>query len=236
MRNVLLALGLATGLAGGPAMAQQQNDAEFVAAFSGQWFSFDPARGDGDTCAVTLNENAANGIQVARTQSCADPLSTASGWKIENGQIKLLGAGQDIAALGGNQFRITGQTADGTPLVLERATGDANSRAIREAISTHRCIYKGFTDECATQEDLATDADASQILTLVNLNVRQQPRSDAELIGTISRNAAIEVDTCLVASDGLWCSALFGKQTGWFPRTAIRSGEWPVLTFIEATL
>ncbi|MFO6464333.1 SH3 domain-containing protein [Jannaschia sp. KMU-145] len=237
-RATILGFALATALAA-PAVAQEEGG--FADAFSGIWFSFDPGTSTGGSCTVELApEAAADGRRGVSTKDCRPPVSTATGWTIADGQIRLTNATDaTVALLGGTQFRITGELGGNAgPLILERAEGDANSRRIREAITTYRCIFRGFTSTCATPESMARpapgDEGPARIETLVNLNVRSQPRADAGVIGVVPTGSTVTVDTCLTTTDGLWCGARFGDATGWFARTAIRDDTWPILTFVAA--
>ncbi|PWJ14465.1 SH3 domain-containing protein [Jannaschia seohaensis] len=184
---------------------------------------------------LTQTPNTA-GSYAATTRHCVAPLSETANWTIEAGQIRLL-AGEDgpvITALGGNQFRISGDLADSTrSVILERANGDAKSQAIRTAIATYRCIYRGFSSDCAAPDELAKP-ETPAVRTIVNLNVRAQPRFDAPVIGVVPRDTEITVEECLVPTDGFWCEARFGASTGLFTRTALREDTCPILTFVEA--
>lgn len=216
--------------------------AQLVAAFQGEWFSFDPAFGLGaQTCQIVLSADVAGSGRAAGANGCAAPLGTTSRWTIVEGQIVLLDAtsGATIIALGGNQFRITGEyPGTNQTVLLERATGDPNAARVREAVATYRCIFSGFTDRCAGPDELeaptfSQSTGQARIDTLVNLNARSQPRADAQIVGVIPTGSTIRVDQCVIASDGLWCKAAFGDTTGWFARTALRQGTWPILTFVE---
>ncbi|KUF11472.1 SH3 domain-containing protein [Pseudoponticoccus marisrubri] len=233
-------LAVSTFMTGG---ASAQDREQIIAAFSGQWYSFEPDYADAGTCAMELTDRVSNTPEIyqANVENCSAPLNTISGWSIVGGQIRLSGGAEatPVAALGGNQFRISGDVADSDrSLVLERAAGDENSRQIREAISTYRCIYRGFTDECASPEELRAPRDAQSgtllIRTLVNLNIRNQPRADAPVLGVAPKDTAIAVDECLVTSDGMWCEAVIGDMRGWITRTTIRQDKWPILTFVRA--
>ena len=148
--------------------------------------------------------------------------------------------GSAVAALGGNQRRITGVIA-GAPrgaIVVESGSGDGNSARLNQAVSRHGCVSRGFTDRCIqggnlVGPDFAEDSEGV-IEVIVNLNVRAQPRHDAPVIGTVPRAAKITVSECLLASDGVWCAAQFGEEIGWLARTGLRQNEWPVATFVPA--
>ncbi len=259
---VLLSLAASAAFALAAPAASAQGDADtaaLVAAFSGQWFSFDRRGADGEPCLVELGSGGEPPYP-ATAASCDGALSGVAAWSISGGQILLLDgpggrdgtdgtdgpAGRDgtdgpggavLARLGGNQFRISGETGPGAFAVLERREGDPNSRAVRRAITTYRCIYRGFTDACATRAELAVPeftGDAPvRVEMLVNLNVRRQPRADSGLVGVVETGAVITLRDCLVTSDGPWCAARFGDETGWLARTALRRDTWPVMTFVE---
>lgn len=212
-------------------------EAALIQAFSGQWFSFEPSRAAstdaGTPCAVTLSvDAAAGGGFEANTQDCAPPLDRIALWGIIDGQIRLVGTGQEIAALGGHQLRMTGDIGHGGgPLVLERASGDSNAQAIRQAVATYRCFFAGYGDTCAHRDQLAMPRDVDKIVTLVDLNVRAQPRADADVQNTIARNTVLSVDTCIIATDGPWCRTTIDGAKGWVARNALRGETWPVITF-----
>ena len=120
--------------------------------------------------------------------------------------------------------------------VLCVTTDDATGQAIRAALSKYKCYYRGFTNICATETDLQLPTFAEEsptaVRTLVNLNVRNQPRADAAVLGVVPRETQLNVNQCLIASDGLWCRGNFSGKTGWFTRSALRDETWPILTFV----
>lgn len=245
-RSTCVALTLMAAFAGAGAQSQQASaEAQFVETFSGDWYSFDPRSSDAGTCLIKLSPDAtaAGAVDYAATTSgCSNPLGTVTSWRIIGGQIRLFAGdtGSELAALGGNQFRITGTITSGAgAVILERATGDASSRAISQAISTYKCIFRGATDTCATADDLTQVSFSGDtppaIQTLVNLTVRDQPRADAPSVGVVPRDTVVTVEQCLTTSDGVWCAARFGDTLGWFTRTALRQQTWPVLTFVAVT-
>lgn len=238
------------------AEAQSQPDpqeAAFVDAFSGAWFVFDDTMGQGDqTCALTLGTDAASGLgtapegstmrRAAVAQNCVAPLNGVAAWDIFAGQMRLFAVtGEPVATLGGNQRRVTGEI-DNTErgLIVERASGSEMAPLIAQAVARHRCIYRGFTQDCAAPEDLRKPAITEEggtfgsVGLLVNLNVRDQPRSGATILGTLKTGTCLKVNFCASASDGIWCRARFGERTGWVPKTAIRQSEWPVLTYANS--
>jgi hypothetical protein len=228
--GVFVALAIAASTAASTAAAQ---DAAVLTAFSGQWYSFEPRMGMGQTCAIALStQDVAGGLQ-AGAQNCAGPMGQLTHWGIVDGKIRLFGRGGEIAALGGHQQRMTGdmETSGGTPLVLERAEGDENARQLGQAIGTYRCLFAGYSNACASADQVKMAQTPNQIVTLVDLNMRSQPRSDAPVQKVVPRSKFVAVDVCLLTSDGPWCRAQFEGETGWIARNALRQGTWPVLTY-----
>jgi uncharacterized protein YraI len=72
---------------------------------------------------------------------------------------------------------------------------------------------------------------AGKVKVIVNLNVRSEARDDATVEGAIPQNQCVAVDTCLTASDGVWCRAKFNEKTGWFHKLAVRRNRWAIVTF-----
>lgn len=222
-------------------VAAAQSEQEFVAAFSGQWFTFEPRFSTGSGNCTVIVDSAFDGSPgEVTTTGCAAPMSQIGGWRIESGRIVLLNAnGSVITALGGNQRRITGDLeANGDGIILERAEGDGSTAALAGALRRHRCYYLGFTQSRASADQVSRptfsgDNGAYRIVdVLVNLNVRAQPRRDAPSLGTVPSETSIRVNYCLQASDGVWCRAMFGEREGWLAKTAIRRDEWPVITYV----
>ena len=220
-----------------------QEEVEFVNAFKGEWFAFDPVyASSGNICSLTLDDGGqGNGTYGIEASGCGAPIRDLAGWRIQEGQILLLGKdGSVVATLGGSQRRITGVIV-GAPrdaIIIERGAGDGNSARLNQAVSRHGCVFRGFTDQCISGDNLVgpnfTDDGERVIEMIVNLNIRAQPRHDAPVIGTIPRSTKITVDECLLASDGVWCAARFGEAIGWLARTGLRRNEWPVATFVPA--
>lgn len=107
-----------------------------------------------------------------------------------------------------------------------------------QAIARYRCYFSGYSDVCA--DTAATEApafteDTASIQVLVSLNVSNESRRDAPVIGTIPPDSEVNVNLCLTASDGLWCRARFGDQSDWMAKSAIRQEEWPVITFVNGS-
>ncbi|QUJ77773.1 hypothetical protein KDD17_07475 [Sulfitobacter albidus] len=229
----ILAVSLATGTT-----AQAQSQQELIDAFAGEWYIFDPAmRAGAEACNLTLTGTPKESLYPVSSVNCAVQFSKIDNWKIVNGQILLMAGETQAAALGGNQFRVTGDLV-GSPLalVIERAAGDGNSQKLAAALRRHKCYYAGFSQRCATPAELRApevpqDAGFTTIETLANLNTRAQPRRDAPALGTVATGTQIKVNQCLTASDGPWCRARVGDQTIWLAMTAIRQDEWPVVTY-----
>jgi len=225
--------------------AHAQDQAAFIKAFSGQWFAFDPQYGaDGMTCAMSLESDApeTDSKLAITTKNCSTPLAGVKGWDIQQGQLGFYdSAGTRVATLGGSQNRITGELdATERGLVLERAQGDESTQKIAAAIGRHRCIYVGMSQKCADPAELRKPAMTEEggtygsVGIIVNLNVRDQPRSNAPVVGTLPTGACLKVNFCTSTSDGIWCRARFGERNGWVRKTALRQDEWPVLTFLNS--
>ncbi|MFN3721730.1 MAG: hypothetical protein ACK4VZ_01690 [Paracoccaceae bacterium] len=225
-----------------PTLAQTRT--QLVEAFSGQWFVFEPAFKSGaEPCSVTLTgtEVSSDGRMASSSVNCAGALSSLGSWSVEGGVLRLFDEAENQRAeLGGNQRRITGTTLpDMLGLVVERSNGDGNSEALAVAVRKHRCYYIGLTSICAGAQDMApptfvAEGDArplAQLETFGTLMVRAQPRRDAAQIGTIPSATCLLVNQCLIASDGTWCRASFGETSGWVAKTALRRGEWPIVTY-----
>lgn len=223
---------LVLALAAAAAPAQESPD--FLEAFSGEWYVFEAsARSGGDPCRIDL-EQAGAPPYPARSAGCTAPLGDIAAWRIEDGMISLsAGEGDRVATLGGSQFRLTGEFSSGSDgLIMERPQGDGTSAQLAAAVRRHGCYYAGFGSDCASPEALAAPPKGpGRIEALANVNVRTQPRRGAEIIGVVPQGATISTQTCLQASDGYWCRAAFGEETGWIAKSALRQEQWPVITF-----
>lgn len=244
----LSALAALVTLFAGSASAQTKE--QLLEAFSGDWIIFDTAFSTSTApCALNLqNKVELHGVveesqlhPVAQSQNCVVPLNSVTAWDIEQNQLVLY-AQQDkvVTRLGGNQSRVTGDLADSfVSVIMERASGDAYQVAFSQAVRQHRCIYLGYTSTCAERADLAAPVMSEEggvvasLGVLVNLNVRDQPRRDARLVGTLPQGACLKVNYCTVASDGIWCRARFREASGWVSKTALRQEKWPVATFVN---
>lgn len=218
--------------------ASAQSEADFVAAFSGDWQIHDETFAQaGQICRLTLRSEAVKGRYKLDRANCGGELSEVSGWGIAGGQMALLAAGTEpVVTLGGTQRRMSGNTKSGAPVVLERAGSGGPAEQLQAAYRASGCYYLGFTKSCATDADLAKPAAGSQdaparVKVIVNLNVRAEAREDASVIGVVPINSCVATSTCVTASDGVWCRAEFGDRAGWLRKLAIRQNRWPVVTF-----
>lgn len=224
--------------------AAAQNADELRQTFSGAWYVFDDrfsvAAGP---CRVSLENTSISGDGAsplrASVANCADPLAQAMAWRVESGKILLTTeAGEPVAALGGNPRRLSGDYA-GAPnaMVLERESGSGAKAALSEAIGNHGCYYRGYTPDCVAASETNPPSfkeGTAKIEVLVKLNVRNQPRRGAPTIGTVPGDTEISVNACLTTSDGIWCRARFDDTMGWMAKSALRQGEWPVITYVNA--
>ncbi|MCF7700734.1 SH3 domain-containing protein [Loktanella sp. M215] len=147
-------------------------------------------------------------------------------------------SGADIAKLGGDPNRLTGDfAAPPGAIVLERNEGSGAKAMLVAAITKHKCYYLGYQSVCAAPDATAapdlSDGEAA-VQVLVTLNVRSQPRRAAPLIGTVPKDSNVVVNLCLTTSDGIWCRADFGGKTGWMAKSVVRQQEWPVISFVNA--
>ncbi|WP_353475377.1 AprI/Inh family metalloprotease inhibitor [Salipiger sp. H15] len=242
-KTPLLAVLALAALSATPAASQSAE--QFVDAFSGAWYSFDAARASGtEPCRIEL-EAGADDLQrghAAASAGCAAPLSELARWDIENGQLHLMNeTGGSIALLGGNQVRVTGDVVgEAGTLILDRSEGAPEAAALSAALRKHRCIYRGYSQDCAPKEELhqpemiEEGGTYANVEVLVQLNVRGQPRGDAGALGVLEPGSCLKVNYCATASDGIWCRAQFGEQSGWVKKTSLRQSEWPVLTFANS--
>ncbi len=227
--------------------AAAQSKEQLVEAFSGEWYIFEPRFGVSETapCKLTLdtaplvNEDSRD-RRVDVDANCAAPFSGKSlKWRIADGKILMQNDdGARLAELGGNPDRLSGDlNGPINAVILEREAGADYKRVLVSALRKHKCYYLGYSRDCA--DEAATRApqvagDPGQIDVLVDLNVRSQPRRNASVVGKVPRNSQITVNLCLKASDGVWCRAGFGEIAGWMAKSAVRAGEWPVVTYSNA--
>jgi hypothetical protein len=235
---MVAALGL---LASGAAPVLAQSQADFVTAFSGKWQVYEQRMASGEgQCTLDLSGLAGGDARMPlKTAGCAAPLADAVNWAIEGNQLVLRdGQNQTVATLGGNQRRITGTAPDGTPLVLERPGGDGTAATLQAAYNASGCYYLGYTQTCAPRAQLGEPGPAPdgriRIQMETNLMAHSEPRADADTIGTVQQGTCVVVDACTMASDGPWCRAKFGPETGWLRKFTLRQNRWPVITFTNA--
>lgn len=216
-----------------PSVSFAQTEADFVAAFSGDWLVFDPAYGDQAPCVVMLSPQKQEGDYSAETKQCRAPLTTIARWKIADNQLLFVSADGDLVArLGGNQNRISGETFEDAGIVLERPD------TIKSDIQSD-CAYRGYSTDCGTVEekrkpiDTSTLSEQVDVRILVKLNVRREPRPDAEILSQLMPQACVPVSQCLTASDGNWCKTNVGSDQGWIVQEAIRQEKWRTLTYVS---
>lgn len=219
--------------------ASAQTEAEFVAAFAGEWRIHDEAFAQGvQICRLTLRSEAEEGRYKLDRATCGGELSDVSSWGIADGQMAFF-TGEEVAVtLGGTQRRMSGNTKSGAPVILERAGATGPAEQLQAARQAAGCYYLGFTNRCATEADLAKPAQAgtgepARVNVIVNLNVRAEARDDAGVIGVIPANSCVSTSVCATASDGVWCRAEFGDRNGWLRKLALRQNRWPVVTFLN---
>ena len=204
------------------------------------WQVYDRQAASGsEFCKIALLETAEGQRLTLAVQGCAAPLGGATTWTIESSQLALYdGKGQPIAKLGGSQNRVTGSSASGVSIILERPGGDGTAAALRDAANASGCIFAGYTQKCATKAETALPVlpanGGGKIKLLVDLSVRIEPRGDADIVGAVKAGECIAVDTCNVASDGPWCRATFGQTAGWLRKYTLRQNRWPVVVFANA--
>lgn len=223
-----------------------QSDQQFVEAFSGEWFTFEPRFSVSDRpCNIVLEEEprVAEDVRYRSVDvdaNCGAPFSNGDlRWNVTNGRILIQDErNQRIAELGGNPDRLTGDLAGPVnAIILERKAGNRYKQRLVGALRKHKCYFVGYSADCA--DEAATTAPAfednrARIEVIVDLNVRSQPRRDANVVGTVPQDSQITVNLCLTASDGIWCRAGFGEIAGWMAKSVLRSNEWPVISFVSA--
>ena len=220
------------------APARAQTEADFVKALAGKWQVVDSRYVSGNTsCQITLAEEAAakaGRYELSKT-GCAAELELATSWGIDQGQMSLFSTDDSvIIRLGGNQRRMSGNTASGSPVIFERMGVAGTADVLKAAVKQSGCFYAGFTDKCIQPDQLnKPEGDKPKIQVIVNLNVHAEAREDAESIGVVPVNTCVDADLCMSASDGVWCRAKFGERTGWMRKLALRGNKWPVVTFLN---
>lgn len=221
-----------------------QTEEQLVEIFSGDWIVVDSRfSSDGAPCKIRFEDGDMDQTgwrSIGIGSNCTGTMLPQSFWKVENDKIALRGSdGNRYAELGGEPTRLSGEIA-GEPdaIVLERIDGSGIKAELIGAIARYKCYFLGYTDVCATATATSApdiSSGTASVEVLVDLNVRTQPRRNASPIGIVPAGSTISVNLCLATSDGIWCRANFGEQSGWMPKSAIRRSEWPVLTFVNAT-
>lgn len=231
---VLLGLGL------GFSPASAQSEADFIAAFSGEWKIFDDSFGaGGQQCVLRLKKDKQDTNYQLGMAHCGGELAQVTRWGISDSQLALFDdGGLVLARMGGNQRRMTGTTATGKPIIFDRADAPGLATLLQAAVKASGCYFLGFADKCATEAELARPMAAdpqgeNKIKVVVNLNVRAEARDDANVVGIVPQNSCVAVESCLTASDGVWCQAQFGEKKGWLRKVALRQNKWPIVTFVN---
>lgn len=219
--------------------AAAQSEADFVAAFAGEWRIHDEAFAQGvQICRITLTDQAEAGRYKLDKQTCGGDITAVTAWGISEGQMALF-AGEEVAVtLGGTQRRMSGATKSGGAVVLDRVGVAGIADQLQAARQAAGCYYLGFTNRCAVEADLAKPSEPgadqpARVNVIVNLNARAEARDDASVIGVIPVNSCVATSACVTASDGVWCRAEFGERAGWLRKLAVRQNRWPVVTFVN---
>lgn len=230
---------LVLGAVAMPATALAQTEQEFVAALAGGWEAYDDVYAlEGKKCRITLKTDKAGSDHALVKESCGLELGMVTAWRIVEGQLALVADDGVIAVLGGNRFRMSGNSSIGAPVILDRVGENVSMANIAKAREASGCFYLGFTDTCIDETQLGkpkvpADGSAASIGVLVNLNARAEAREDAEIVGVVPANSCIVTEVCSMAADGVWCRARFGEATGWLKKLALRQERWPVVTFVN---
>lgn len=220
--------------------AQAQSMEDIVAAFKGDWFSFDRARAqNGAVCSLVLKDEVVNNAYVVQAENCGSGLDQAANWGFAEGQIGIVSAeGRVLAVLGGNQVRMTGTDFSmNRGLILERREPAPYTLSLQQAIGRQACLFVGYTDTCAAVSDvaplLAADKDSPlPVWTAAKVNLREQPRRDAPVALVLDRDTQVKAQECLTSTDGIWCQVQINETVAWLSRNALRSEKWAVTTFV----
>lgn len=222
-----------------PTLAQAQTDQEFVDVLTGEWAVHDDMYAvDGKMCRITLGSDKTGDDYALSLDSCGLELGMLTSWRLVDGQLMLVADGVGIALLGGNQFRMSGNSNIGAPVIMDRAGENQSMANILKARDASGCYYLGFTSTCVDDAQLAKptvpgDGSPARIGVLVNLNVRAEARDDAGVLGVVPANSCIVTEVCATTADGVWCRAAFGEASGWLKKLALRQERWPVVTFVN---
>lgn len=219
-----------------PGAASAQSEEEFIEAFAGGWQVVDSRFAAGeDACRLELAGEPDGDRLPVKREGCRGELELVTGWNIEDGQMSLREEGGDrVAVLGGNQRRMSGDSAAGTPVIIERIGATGMAQLLEAARRASGCYYSGFTDECVAEAELEMPAaEEASVNVLVNLNVRAEARDEASVVGVVPADTCVSTELCVEASDGAWCRARFDDDTGWIRKLALRRDRWPVVTFFN---
>lgn len=219
--------------------AAAQTEEDFIAAFSGDWETFQAAVEASEApCRVSLSDSGGSdsGLYDLAQEGCDGIVGEAVAWGIDQRQLAFFGREREVLArLGGSQNRMTGDTAAGHAIVFERA-GAAQAAVTAEDVAGGACLYLGYTASCAEPEDLApvemeAEGELPAVSVMVDLNARAEPRPDAEVVEVIGKNTCVAVSQCVNASDGRWCEVRIETAEAWIRQQAVRAAKWPVLTY-----
>ena len=216
--------------------AHSQSTNAVAKAFAGQWITYDNRHADQRPCTLTFSATKTGAIYPITPSNCVKAMAEIRGWTLRNNQLVFTNEkNEPIAAVGGNQERISGTILkEGTPVILEKAALAARITKARKSI---RCSYVGYGQSCAKPRQFAppaigTDGSAN-IKTLVNLNLRSEPRNNATVKTVLKPKTCVKATFCALASDGLWCRVQVGDATGWIKKQAVRQKQWPIITFVN---
>ena len=236
MSVMIAALGVVLLLAGN---ALAQTEEEFRAVFAGDWEIHDDAYAvDGAHCRITLKDETTEGGLALTVTSCGLELGMLTSWRIIDNQLGLVADDIVVAALGGSQTRMSGDSNIGAPVIMDRVGATGLMEAIAKAREASGCYYLGFTTTCVDEAQLSkptvpSDGSPARIGVVVNLNVRAEARDDADVLGVVPANSCIVTEVCAHAADGVWCKARFGDAAGWLKKLALRQERWPIVTFVN---
>ena len=217
-----------------PSVAQSTN--AVAQAFSGEWLTYDNRHASQGLCSLTFSAKGQNSVYPITPKNCINQFAQIRAWTLKNNQLIFIDEkNKPLAAVGGNQQRISGSFLQGgMPLILEKADLAKRVTAARKAI---RCSYLGYSQTCAKPQQFAPPAlgtdGTADIKSLVNLNLRSEPRNSATVKSVLKPQTCLKATFCTLASDGLWCRVKVGDVTGWVKKQAVRQKQWPILTFVN---
>ena len=217
-----------------PVHAQSTN--AVAKAFAGQWITYDNRHAAQGSCLLTFSATSNGSFYPISPSNCINAMATIRGWTLRNNQLVFIDdKNEPVAAVGGNQERISGTILKGKiPIIVEKTDVAAPVSKARKGI---RCSYVGYGQTCAKPRQFAPPtigANATaDIKTLVNLNLRVEPRNNATVKTVLKPNSCLKADFCTLASDGLWCRVQVGDISGWVKKQAVRQKQWPIITFVN---